>query len=189
MVRTARFDFSGWFEKQFEPFEGGFILYTSIRKGGKFVSAEEYEALKANYVKHLFICAIGIPATIAVSLIALVILSAHFELPGGAAKYTLYGVLAVWAIAGVWAGNAPRRLVKNRGFVTTPKDWEQERRAARAKLEWPMVAIICGGGAMLLTFNLMRPDKGFVSWLWVFTGGSVGGFNTCWICKTTRQIG
>lgn len=173
MVRTARFDFSGWFEKQFEPFEGGFVLYTSIRKGGKFVSAEEYEALKTNYVKHLFICAIGVPATIAVGLITLVILSAHLELPGGSAKYTLYGVLAVWAIAEVWAGNAPRRLVKNRGFVTPPRDWEQERRAASAKLEWPMVAIMCGGSAMLLTFNLMRPDKGFVSWLWVFTGGAV----------------
>ena len=143
------FDTVGAFKKQFTPVEGGYLFYPSRKSGGKLITANEYDCLVADWER--IAGRVGLWKTVGVVVLALLLwtlLSQGLSLPGWTDTFII-AVLVV-TICGwlFWASFAPRRLVKDRSAVTSPRPASDARRESRAALNWPFVtfALLLSGG-------------------------------------------
>jgi hypothetical protein len=165
------FDAVGAFEKQFTPFEEGYLVYPSRRSGGKFITADEYKRLVADWKRVAGKAGTWktVGAVCAVVLLWAVLHEA-FSPPEWTNSVFLGLVVAAMSVWLFWASWAPRRLVKDRLPVVPPRSLLEAQRHARAALDWPVVifGLIASGG--VLTGSVLTTERSLTSWAWL--GGS-----------------
>ncbi|MBV9883255.1 MAG: hypothetical protein JO276_09620 [Sphingomonadaceae bacterium] len=168
------FDAGEIFTRQFIPHGDGYVFFPSMRSGGKFVTAEEFERLVANHQRVAGPGAIGkITALLLVAIVLWVVASDALGAPRWAGNVFI-GAAAAAIIARLgWAAFAPRRLVKGREDVVPPRSASQARRAARGLVDWPfvIVALIGSGGAFVA--SLVSSERSFSRWAWLIGGGAM----------------
>lgn len=170
------FNTTNAFKKQFTRVEGGYIVYPSMKDGGKPVSDAEYEQLVAGWKK------VGgwagqwkLAGAVIVFFAAWKMLSARLSAPEW--TDTLLIVLIVAGVTGrmLWVSTAPSRLVKGRASVTAPRPATEARRAGRAALNWPFIvfALLLSGSAFL--GSLITTPQTAGAWAWLIGSGALFG--------------
>ena len=166
------------FADQFTPVEGGYLYYPSRKRGGRRVTSDEFQHLVLQWRRRVGPWKLALPCLVAV--IVWTVLSDQFALPdwsGSAFSGLIVVTMAAWVL---WAGYAPRRLVKQRPEVAPPRPPKEERRKARAALDWKLVLLVAvaSGGffakgllAARVTFSSLALTVGsgllFFGYLWI----------------------
>lgn len=175
------FDATGSFARQFTPVDGGYVYYPSKRSGGKLVSNEEYESLLAEW--RGIVGRGGRWKIIGVVILAIslwTLISQGLSLPGWAETAAI--TILVAGISGrlLWAGFAPRRLVKQRPEISPPRAASQARRQARAALNWPFVAFALLFSGAIFLGKAVTLERTLSTWIWL-VGSGVGFAVYLWI--------
>ena len=140
------------FEAAFTPFADGHAFYRSPTSGGKFVSAQEYAALRARLRRLTRRGPLwaGAAIALAVMFIAIMITMAHGmpDKTGRALLLVVPGVCFGWSfLCLMWCQVAPLWLVRGRPDVIPPRQAVN----ARSRSDWPLIlfALIFAGAKSL----------------------------------------
>lgn len=160
--------------KQFRRTEEGHVYYPSAKTGGKFISAEEYELLLADWkrVSKLFsIMNVVIGSLVLVTLSILLVLT--LDLPLWTFTVILVAPVTFMTAYILWVGTAPARLVKYRPEITAPRPASDVREEARAAMGWPLITLILFGSAAYLVSSLTSFDGTLRSTIWIVASGGL----------------
>ncbi len=163
MIDAVRF-----FTAQFEPVEGGFLYYSSSKKGGKFVSQAEYECLvegwkSATGGKRFWIMMAGFFAAI----VALSTAEDMYGLSALASRASTIVLVCLVVLYLFWESFAPRRLVKNRPEIAPPRSEEENRDLARKSVPWTLVPSFLLLSGVALCFKLYEGPETWADWAWI----------------------
>jgi hypothetical protein len=157
-----------YFEKQFEPFEDGYLYYSG-RQGGKFVHKEEFEALWAQHKRWMRWSIIPTLVILCVDQFIRVVAG----LERGFSIVAVVASVAITVAFVVWLSLAPARLVKDREVIAPPRSLSSARRTARDMIPWWMVAVALAGSALVLGACLLDPLYSLSWWLWTLGSGAM----------------
>jgi hypothetical protein len=166
------FDSVGAFARQFTAVEGGYLYYPARKRGGKLVTAEEYEGLVADFRRVAGTSGLLKTAGVVILFAMLWTLLAQTLLLAEWAK--ALGLPAI--VAGVCAylfraSFAPYRLVKGRPDATPPRPASDARRQARAALNWPLVTVALLVSGAVFIGSATAPERTLSTWAWLVGSG------------------
>ena len=156
------------FRRQFTPVDGGYLYYPSRKRGGKLVTAEEFQALVEDWQRRTRSWKIA--GLVFVAITTWTTVSQIAALPDWADDIIVWGLVAAITAWILWAAYAPRRLVKSRPVIAPPRELSEVRRQARSVLNWPLVVVaLLMSGAIFI--GLLSSPAPTLKW-WAWTGGS-----------------
>lgn len=163
------FDLTEVFSRQFTPVDGGYLYYPSRKGGGKLVTADEFQQLLADWERRTR------PGKVAgfafLAILVWTILSQILSLPQWADDIMILGAVAAVSGWSFWAAYAPRRLVKARPVVASPRGLSEARREARSMLKWPFVLLILLVSGAIFIGTLSSPEPTLKWWAWAIGSG------------------
>ena len=166
------FDSVGAFKRQFTRTDGGYVYYPSSKSGGKLVTEDEYEAMVADWQRIAGTREVW--KTVGLAFLAILLWTVVSQ-PLSLQKSYDWIIIAVSvaALSGwlLWASLAPRRLVRDRPYVTPPRTTTEARREARATLNWPFVLFVLLFSGAIFFGRLTSSDRTQSWWVWVIVSG------------------
>lgn len=170
------FDAIGAFEKQFTPFQEGYLVYPSRKSGGKFITADEYERLVTDWKR--VAGGAGIWKIVGVVFAAILLWTALgkvISLPEWAQNAFVGVVVAAISVFLFWTSMAPRRFVRNRRAVAPPRSATEARREARDALNWQVVVFGLGLSGAVFFSTVSASERDLTTWAWLVGSGLMFG--------------
>jgi hypothetical protein len=166
------FNSVGAFNQQFKPVDDGYLYYPSKSAGGKLVTAEEYEALTADWERRAGRSGTWRSAgVIGLAILVWALLSQSLALPG----WTDWLIIAACAASLTgwlfWASSAPRRLVRGRPDAAPPRSASQVRREILTMRNWPFVIFALLLTGAVFAGALISLPWTIAGWAWVIGSG------------------
>jgi hypothetical protein len=164
------------FKKQFTRVEGGYLIYPSRKVGGKLVTDEEYEQLIAGWERVAGRAGRWMTVGAVAAVIAIwTLLSDWLSAPDWADSVLIAAIVVTMSAWLLWASFAPRRVVKDRLPVTSPRPAAEVGREARAALNWPFVIVVLLVSASVFFGSLTATDRTSGAWAWLIGSGAILG--------------
>jgi hypothetical protein len=168
------FDAVEAFEKQFKPYEDGYLFFPSSKTGGKFISEDEYAALVTDWTRVAGKRGIlKIVATMTAAILIWSALESSADFPDWAEKAFVGAMVAALLARLYWASAAIRRPLMDRPDIAPPRTGSEARLAAQRRLSWPVVVfgiLLC---SLAFIPGLFATECTIGSWLWLVGSGTL----------------
>lgn len=160
------------FEMQFTLHEKGYLYFPSVKGGGKLVSAQEYNQLAADWNRVTGRAGQWkITACVAAAIIIWMFVDEIVKPEEWINQIAFLGLVAAIIARIIWISYAPRRLVKGRPDVVSPRPIAEVRREVRSLLSWPIIAIALLFSGAIFIGSLMSADQSLGAWMWLIGSG------------------
>lgn len=161
------------YKSQFQPYEDGYIYYPVAKSGGKFVTAEEYDAI-INHYESKFAWR---PYTLLLFSFTIVVIAiiflVHYLNLSEAIMYILLSLTMVALFGYIyWYSRAGHRLVKNKADIMPPRSKTQVMKDGRKAISWSLIIfllIVCG---LWFFIAWTESDRGTSTWIRIVIFGT-----------------